>query len=159
MKPDIATRATLAAVIQNDLSAIENMAGRLQAISQTMAPDSFTELAASAYLLHNIYNALENSFEQVSRSFENHVKDLAQWHKELLGKMFLEIPGIRPAVLPRELIGTLNDLRGFRHVFRHSYDFEIDPKKLQLTIDGFLENRTALMHALTCFGDWLLREE
>ena len=159
MKPDIATRATLAAVIQNDLSAIENMAGRLQAISQTMDTDSFTELAASAYLLHNIYNALENSFEQVSRSFENHVMDLAQWHKELLGKMFLEIPGIRPAVLPRELIGTLNDLRGFRHVFRHSYDFEIDPKKLQLTIDGFLENRTALMHALTCFGDWLLREE
>jgi hypothetical protein len=159
MKPDIATRATLAAVIRNDSSAIEKMAGRLQTISQTMDPDSFTELAAAAYLLHNIYNALENSFEQISRSFENHVKDLAQWHKELLGKMFLEIPGIRPAVLPRELIGTLNDLRGFRHVFRHSYDFEIDPKKLQLTIDGFLEKQTALMNALTCFGHWLMRDE
>jgi hypothetical protein len=159
MKPDIATRATLAAVIRNDSSAIDKMAGRLQAINQTMDPDSFNELAAAAYLLHNIYNALENSFEQISRSFENHVKDLAQWHKELLGKMFLEIPGIRPAVLSKELIGTLNDLRGFRHVFRHSYDFEIDPKKLQLTIDGFLKKRTALMNALSCFTDWLMRDE
>lgn len=159
MKPDIATRATLAAVIRNDLSAIDNMADRLQAIGRTMDPDSFTELAAAAYLLHNIYNALENSFEQVSRSFENHVKDLAQWHKELLGKMFLEIPGIRPAVVPKELHGTLNDLRGFRHVFRHSYDFEIDPKKLQLSIDGFLAKRTALLGALSCFGDWLLQDD
>lgn len=159
MKPDLATRATLAAVIQNDSSAIEKMTGRLKTIRQAMDPDSFNELAAAAYLLHNIYNALENSFEQISRSFENHVTDLAQWHKELLGKMFLEIPGIRPAVVSRELHGMLNDLRGFRHVFRHSYDFEIDPKKLQLTIDGFLAKQKALASALTCFRDWLMRDE
>ena len=101
MKPDLATRATLAAVIRNNADAIESMGNRLDSIHQTLNIHSFNELAAAAYLLHNIYNALENFFEQISRSFENHVKDLAQWHKELLGKMFLEIPGIRPAVIPK----------------------------------------------------------
>jgi glycyl-tRNA synthetase beta subunit len=119
MKPDQATRATIAAVTQSDISAIEKMTTRLQAIAGSMNPASFNDLAAAAYLLHNIYNALENSFEQISRSFENHVTDLAQWYKKLLGKMFLEIPGIRPAVISKELRGTPNDLRGFHH----SYDF------------------------------------
>lgn len=159
MKLDLATRATLTAVIGNDLAAIEKMAARLGKIAGTMDPGSFTELAATAYLLHNIYNALENSFEQISRSIENHVKDPSQWHKELLGKMFLEIPGIRPAVLPQELRGTLNELRGFRHVFRHSYDFEIDPRKLQMVIDDFLTHQAALSGALSSFKHWLMEED
>jgi hypothetical protein len=121
-----------------------------------MEPGSFKEHAAAAYLLHNIYNALENSFEQISRTFENHVKDFAQWHRELLGKMFLEIPGIRPAVLPKQLRRTLNDLRGFRHVFRHSYDFEIDPRRLRLVIDDFLANKPAMSDALFSFRQWLM---
>ena len=129
MKPDPATRATIAAVIQNDMAAIEKMATRLEAVADSMDPASFKDLAAAAYLLHNIYNALENSFGQISRSFENHVTDLAQWHRELLGKIFLEIHGVRPTVPPKDLTGALNDLRGFRHVFLRSYDFEIDPRE------------------------------
>jgi hypothetical protein len=60
--------------------------------------------------------------------------------------------------LPRELLGALNDLLGFRHVFRHSYDFDIDPRKLQLTIDTYLANRVAIASALAGFQDWLIRE-
>ena len=80
-------------------------------------PDpAFRDIAAAGYVLHNIYGALENIFEQISRTFENHVTDPTQWHRELLTKMFLEIPKIRAAVLPADLRGFLNDLRGFRHV-------------------------------------------
>lgn len=158
MKPDLATAATLSAVIENDIRAIESMTHRLRGIAASMNPEAFTELAGAAYLLHNIYNALENTFEQISRSFENHVKDVSKWHKELLGKMFLEIRGIRPAVFPQELRGILNELRGFRHVFRHSYDFEIDPKKLQIVIEDFLAKQGNLVDALTEFKHWLLAE-
>jgi hypothetical protein len=159
MKPDRATTATLSAVIENDLKAIENMGQKLRMIAAAMNPESFTDLAGAAYLLHNIYNALENSFEQISRSFENHVKDVSRWHKELLGKMFLDIPGIRPAVLPPEMRGILNELRGFRHMFRHSYDFEIDVKKLQPVIENFMARQGALVGAMSEFRDWLLLDE
>ncbi len=157
MKPDHATAATLSAVIENDIRAIKGMTHKLSAIHASLNPDSFTELAGAAYLLHNIYNALENSFEQISRSFENHVKDASKWHKELLGKMFLEIPGIRPAVFPQALRGILNELRGFRHVFRHSYDFEIDPKKLQFVIEDFLAQEGDLIDSMSAFRQWLLQ--
>jgi hypothetical protein len=158
MKPDHATAATLSAVIENDIRAIESMTRRLGEIADSMNPESFTELAGAAYLLHNIYNALENTFEQISRSFENHVKDVSKWHKELLGKMFLDIPGIRPAVFPQELRSILNELRGFRHIFRHSYDFEIDPRKLQIVIEDFSAKQEKLVMALSAFKRWLLCE-
>lgn len=157
MKPDHATAATLSAVIENDIKAIKGMTHKLSAINASLNTDSFTELAGAAYLLHNIYNAFENSFEQISRSFENHVKDVSKWHKELLGKMFLEISGIRPAVFPQELRGILNELRGFRHVFRHSYDFEIDPKKLQFVIEDFLAQEGDLIDAISAFRHWLMQ--
>jgi len=158
MKPDFATVATLSAVIESDIKAVETMTHRLNGIAASLDPESFTELAGAAYLLHNIYNALENSFEQISRSFENHVNDASKWHKELLSKMFLDIPGIRPAVFVQNHRGILNELRGFRHVFRHSYDFEIDPQKLQIVIGDFLAQQEALVRALGTFKDRLLRD-
>lgn len=108
----------------------------------------FRDAAATAYLLHNLYNALENSFEHISRGFENHIKDASQWHKELLAKMFLDIPGIRPAVFPLACRKLLNELRGFRHVFRHSYDFELDTSRLTLLVEDWISGREALLGAL-----------
>ena len=119
---------------------------------------AFRDLAAIAYILHNIYGAVENIFEQVSRTFENHVTDPAQWHRELLTKMFLEIPKVRPAVLPSDLRNFLNDLRGFRHVFRHAYEFELDAEKLKLLVRDWNEARTSLVSAVSRFRDNLLRE-
>lgn len=79
--------------------------------------------------MHNIYNALENCFEQISMSFENHVRDRTRWHRELLEKMFLDIQPLRPAVLPEELRSILGEMLGFRHLFRHAYELKIDEAK------------------------------
>jgi uncharacterized protein YutE (UPF0331/DUF86 family) len=151
-------RGTLWAVIQRDLQAIakmnaqlENLAGGLEA-----SEPEYRDLAAIAYTLHNLYNALENSFEQISRSCENHVTDPAQWHKELLDKMFLEIPGVRPAVLREDTRRLLNDLRGFRHVFRHSYDFEIDPERLKPLVIRWREGSGEVVRGIECFAAQLL---
>ncbi len=37
-----------------------------------------------AYYLHNIYNAFENLFKEIAKTFENRVEDLTSFHKELL---------------------------------------------------------------------------
>ncbi len=119
---------TLAAVIQRDLAAI---AGLEAHIAQLPAQGlSRLELDSLGFALHNLYNALENSFAQTSLTFENHVKDRARWHRELLEKMFLDLTPLRPAVLPAPCRPLLNDLLGFRHLFRHAYEMQLDPGKL-----------------------------
>lgn len=160
MKTETARLAALCAVIDQDVRAIERWTAELEAASPalTSGEPGFRDLAPVAYALHNIYNAIENTFEQISRTFENHITDAAQWHRELLNKMFLEIPHVRPAVLPESLRSNLSDLRGFRHVFRHGYDFDLDVEKLSRLLRDWRSARPGLKEALTNFRDRLLRQ-
>jgi len=81
--------------------------------------------------LHDYYCCLERVFVHVARSFGERVPDGSQWHKELLEEMALAIPGVRVAVISKETKGKLDELRGFRHVFRNMYGFNLDPEKLR----------------------------
>ena len=118
---------TLAAFIRSGLAAIDRIESH---VSQFNIDDlSSAELDSLGYSLHNIYNALENCFVQISLSFENHVRDHTRWHRELLEKMFLNIKPLRPAVLPDQVRSLLGDLLGFRHLFRHAYEFKLDEGK------------------------------
>lgn len=160
MRPEKEALAALSAVIKHDIEAITRLDGDVEAMTDTLGSVTceFRDLAGAAYLLHNIYNALENSFAQISRTFENHITDRMRWHGELLDKMFLEIPTVRPAVLPESSRRALNDLRGFRHVFRHSYDLELDRERLAAVAQGWRREKAAVLKALGDFKDFLLRQ-
>ena len=41
-----------------------------------------------------------------------------------------EITGVRPALFTEGLAGRLNELRGFRHFFRHAYDSELHSERV-----------------------------
>jgi hypothetical protein len=98
---------------------------------------------------------LENCFEQISLSFENNVRDRTRWHRELLEKMFLDIEPLRPAVLPEQLRSLLGDLLGFRHLFRHAYEFKIDQAKTVALWNRWSIENASVKHALTNFADEL----
>lgn len=151
-EPDARARAALAAVIERDLEAIGHLS---TALVDLPADAGYQPCVAVAYALHNLYCALENSFEQISRTFENHVVDREQWHRELMLKMLLDIPGVRPAVLPEALRPLLNELRSFRHLFRHSYDFQLDPQRLNNLTRAWHAGGPAVTSALRAFADWL----
>ena len=89
--------ASLRAVIAHNCDAILRQDEQLASVRPDFSGPDYRDLAAASYCLHNIYNALENTFEQISRTFENHIVDLTQWHKELLEKMF----HIRPSHFQR----------------------------------------------------------
>jgi hypothetical protein len=76
------------------------------------------------------YTALEDLFKQIARTFENHIEDLTRFHKEILIRMSLEIPQIRPQVLSQVSIRFLDKIRAFRHFIRHAYDCELDELQL-----------------------------
>jgi hypothetical protein len=87
--------------------------------------------AAIGYFLHSFYNGCENIFKAIARFFENDLGPQT-WHADLLKRMKLDVDGYRPAVIDEELYRLLTDFRGFRHVFRHSYSFELDWERERL---------------------------
>ncbi|MDI6889832.1 MAG: hypothetical protein QMC83_02675 [Thermodesulfovibrionales bacterium] len=82
------------------------------------------------YFLHNLYCAFEDLFKEVARTFENQINDSSIYHRELLKRMTLEVPGIRPPFLSKESYKILDELRRFRHTFRHAYTYELDSTKV-----------------------------
>ena len=69
--------------------------------------------------------------------------------------MHLDIPGIRPRLLHTPGYQLLNELRGFRQIFRHAYDYELDEVRLRLLKDKLLAGWTAVEEDLTNFGGFL----
>lgn len=153
MKIDPASALALKAVIQADVEVVRRWTTALSALPEAAPPETGTITAA--YYLHNTYNALENTFDQVSRTFENHVKDLSRWHRELLAKMFLDLSPLRPPVLSPDLKPLLDELRGFRHVFRHSYDYGLDPTKVADLRERWLANAGPVTESLRRFASEL----
>lgn len=153
MRIDAKAALTLAALIQSDLAAIARIESHVSQLDlNTLSP---AELNSLGYSMHNIYNALENCFTQISLSFENHVRDHTRWHRELLDKMFLDIKSLRPAVFPEQVRAVLGELLGFRHVFRHAYDYELDPARTVELWNRWLVENATVKQALTLFANEL----
>lgn len=86
------------------------------------------------YYLHVLYGLFENLFEQIAEVFGNHIADKTQWHSHLLRRMKLDVRPIRPPVISEETYTCLNELRGFRHLFRNAYLLQFDPDRLNIVL-------------------------
>ena len=91
---------------------------------------------AAAFHLARLFNVIEGIALRVARLFENHIDPDAGWHAELIRRLSLDIPGVRPAFWRDPLlIADLRELRGFRHVVRHAYDLTVDPDRMTDLVD------------------------
>jgi hypothetical protein len=116
--------------IERDLVGIETI---YQELAERPISQDKDTLIVIAYHLHNLYNAFENIFLNIARTFENAI-DETQWHAKLLERMTLNINSLRPAVLDETAYDCLDELRRFRHMFRHAYLVKLDPMRLQLVV-------------------------
>lgn len=91
-------------------------------------------LEGCAHHLSRLYNIVEQMALRVARAFENHLEDDGGWHAELFRRMSIPITGVRPALFPAELRHPLRELRGFRHLFTHAYDLELDRDRIALLV-------------------------
>ena len=87
------------------------------------------------YQLHNLYCAFEDLFGIVAAFFENHIEDRSRYHSELLKRMTLSVEGVRPSFLSRNSFELLDNLRAFRHLFRHAYSYDLDERKLRIVLE------------------------
>lgn len=94
------------------------------------------EAESCAYHLARLYNVLEQVSLRVARAFENCLDDESGWHVELLRRLAIGIPHVRPPLWPQTLLEDLQELRGFRHVFRHAYEPSLRPDRLPPLLDA-----------------------
>jgi hypothetical protein len=119
--------------IRRDLEAIAAIYEVLEQHPLQQDTDDDT-LIVIAYHLHNLYNGFENIFQNVAAVFENSVDDVERWHIRLLERMRLDAMPLRPAVVDDAAYDALDELRRFRHLFRHAYNVKLDPLRLQLVM-------------------------
>ena len=81
--------------------------------------------------LHGFYAGVERIFEDVARTLEKDVPRGSGWHQDLLLQMAAEIDAIRPPVIKTETRNCLDEYRGFRHVVRNVYTFNLQMPRLQ----------------------------
>ncbi len=91
-------------------------------------------LEGCAHHLARMFNVIEQLSLRVAPLFENNITDDKGWHAELIRRMTLVVEGVRPALFHRAMVQPLRELRGFRHVWTHAYDLELDPDKLRLLL-------------------------
>lgn len=140
MAPTPEALLLLAGRIHEDQALIERIFGELDGarLDENSAAE---ERIVIGYRLHTLYNAFENIFLNIARTFENALDPGGGWHAELLGRMKIDLRPLRPAVIDAETFGKLDELRRFRHVFRSLYGVELDPGRMALALDKALALR------------------
>jgi hypothetical protein len=88
-------------------------------------------LEACAYEVARFYTVFERMLENVCTAFENHFARHGDWHEKLLSRLALELPGLRPALLPADAAARLRELKRFRHLIRHAYDLTLREDRLR----------------------------
>ncbi len=110
---------------------------------------------AIALNLHSFYAGIERLLEIIADGIDETKPSGPSWHQELLRQLATDIPGIRPAAISSESRELLDRYRGFRHVVRNVYTFNLDPEQIELLINHLQQTMTQITKELSAFADWL----
>jgi hypothetical protein len=116
---------------------------------QDLAAGDWGAMSAISAGIHNVYNGIEDILLSLARDIDDDVPLGFSAHQAILDQMASQLSGTRPALLDLELYEKLTELKGFRHLVRHRYGFDLKPDKvaenLKLLQDVFPAFLTALM--------------
>ncbi|MGE5344213.1 MAG: hypothetical protein ACM3SY_22325 [Candidatus Omnitrophota bacterium] len=133
--------AILKSECRRDIEKVEHLFEKFEfSYDRYSREKEYAFLVESAFYINQVYTGFERMFENIAINFENNV-DKSSWHKSLLDKMAIDIEGIRPAAISEISYRYLNDLRAFRHFFRHTYDFDLDDEKFSIVASRAKELR------------------
>lgn len=108
-----------------------------QSWSRYRSAREYSFLVETGFYLNQLYSGYERVLEAIAEVFGNSVEGAAR-HKGLLERMRIHVKGLRPAVVGDAAFGCLDELRAFRHFFRHAYDLDLQPEKVELVVNKAL---------------------
>lgn len=112
------------------------------------------DLVIFSDIITDYYTCLETAFVRISKFFENNLEQ-DRWHKHLLEKMTLEIPGIRKAVIRDETHMVLDEFLRFRHFKRYYYHYDYDREKMEFLERKFIQSLPMVREDFNAFLDFL----
>ena len=78
------------------------------------------EIAIGA-MLHNCFGAMESALERLVEAVDGSLPTGRNYHLELIRRAAAPVPEVRPAIISAALAADLQQLRQYRHAFRHAY--------------------------------------
>ena len=134
---------------------INSIYGSLKKKAVTIEKQNVTAEAveSAGYWIHNLYCAFEDLFKLVAGFWENNLSVNGEYHIHLLKMMLVEIEGVRPSLLSIASYKFLNELRGFRHVFRHAYSYGLDEERVSALLSKILDQKENVISDLRTFRD------
>ena len=87
-------------------------------------------MSGLALYVQNFYTGVERVFALIAKQMDGVTPSSADWHIQLLGQLLVPVPNIRPAVISQDTYEQLNEFRGFRHVSRNLYAYDLDHQRI-----------------------------
>lgn len=115
-------------------------------------------LGAVSLGIHNVYNGIEDILLSLANDVDGLVPRGPAMHQDILDQMSAPIAGIRPAILGPNLYEALSELRGFRHLVRHRYGFDLKPQKVQENLEQLLNAYPDFVDSIVLLEKRLLEE-
>jgi 3'-phosphoadenosine 5'-phosphosulfate sulfotransferase (PAPS reductase)/FAD synthetase len=119
-------------------------------------PPTAFDLRGLGSLVHDFYTAIEDVFELIAGDINGSLPETLQWHKQLLNRMTLEVPEVRPPVISKGLARTLDEYLRFRHVFRNVYGYMLDWERLRPLLNRIPAVYNRFREEISAFRRFLL---
>lgn len=148
--------SALAARLRVELVELERVVGRAEHLL-TKATSQHDEdyLDGVALNLHGFYAGVERIFEEIATEIDRGLPTGPDWHRSLLQQVSAEITDTRPPVINRQTRDCLDEYRGFRHVVRNVYTFNLRPKRLEELVTNLRSCYISLTQDVTAFCEFL----
>lgn len=130
----------------------------LSAHGSEMALGEWGAVAAVSLGIHNVYNGVEDILLSLANDVDGLVPKGPSMHQDVLDQMSAEIAGIRPAMLDPKLYESLSELKGFRHLVRHRYGFDLKTDKVQENLHRAREAFPSFVEAIASLEKTLTEE-
>ncbi|UVK46704.1 hypothetical protein BPNPMPFG_002406 [Mesorhizobium sp. AR07] len=150
--------AKLSPKIDRAAKELQQIGEYLSAHGSEMSLGEWGAVAAVSLGIHNVYNGIEDVLLSLANDIDGLVPKGPTMHQDVLDQMSVEIAGIRLAVLDPELYESLSELKGFRHLVRHRYGFDLKTDTVQENLDRVKEAFPSFVGAIVSLERTLTEE-
>ena len=135
------------------LSELAEVRGRLQDLAAEIASESSVAgaapsrptLALLAVDLHSYYTLLEGLIQRLVLALEGDAPRGPASHVALARHAMRPVEGVRPALVAPERAASMDELRRFRHFFRHGYALDLRYDRMRGALDVFADLHAGLL--------------
>ncbi len=147
---------TLISRIENELDELDKVVEKINSGWERIE-NTYDELILDsiALNLHDYYAGLERIFELIATEIDDNIPQGESWHQDLLNQMKISIKKVRPQVISKEIANKLDEYRGFRHIVRNVYTFNLSKERIKPLVKNLSSLKEEIRKDIEEFIDFL----